>query len=179
MAGRKMKNRRGSGFRATPVKVFLSGVSCRIHYAIRSELRLEAAISEDSARRDADMSGFLREKSRPITFRRTSEPEGVCCQPNCQGDVISRRRPDGARRCGQKPSAADCNAKLRQIFQKNNPFCDNFFRGIRRGLRRGRRSLRGGGRSGGCGGRRSIGASSGLCRSRQTSPRCCPCRSRD
>ena len=70
----------------------LSGVSCRIHYAIRSELRLEAAISEDSARRDADMSYCLREKSRPITFRRTSEPEEACCQPNCQGDVISRRK---------------------------------------------------------------------------------------
>ena len=107
MDGRKMKNQSGSGFRVTPVKVFLSGVSCRIHYAIRSGLRLEAAISEDSARRDADMSGFLREKSRPITFRRTSEPEGSCCQPNCQGDVISRRRP-----CSMRKRVVDIGNRL-------------------------------------------------------------------
>ena len=65
MAGRKMKNRSGSGFRATPVKVFLSGVSCRIHYVIQSELRLEAAISEDSARRDADMSWIKGRRAVP------------------------------------------------------------------------------------------------------------------
>ena len=65
MAGPKMKNRRGSESRATPVKVFLSGVSCRIHYAIRSELRLEAAISEDSARRDADMSWIKGRRAVP------------------------------------------------------------------------------------------------------------------